>query len=197
MRTTLLLAAALLSAGCVTLPGQEAATLEAAADPAALVEPVVQELTGHATASPLARLAHIDPRTEALVAPVQREGFILDIQEVPQMLQIEIEWDGTARGSMAPMVNVPTSQDGQVVDYFGELSDSGLACMRLPVEELKADRISIMAHSQMAVNIDFVLRVTTVGGAATLLDAPHMEVERSDPVQGEALPCEPATDANA
>lgn len=194
MRFVLVLAAAALMAGCVSVPSAEedVAPQDAATVPAA--EPVVQEFEGHMTASALAPLAHQNSDMEMMVADVQREGFLLEVAEVPDVLQIDLEWTAlTPMAEMATMVNVPTSTDGTVLDFFSEWSGSGSVCIRIPVEDIQVGPLSVMAHSRNAADVDYVIRVTTIGGDVTLhADRGHMEVEREDGEARDALPCEDA-----
>lgn len=193
MRSVLLLisAAALLLAGCVT-PAAETVEPAAAELAAPAIEPLVQLFEGHITASALGRLAHEDARTEMMFADLQREGFLLEIGEVPQLLQIDLEWTSTSpTASMFSMVNIPTTTHGEVLDVLSERSATGAVCMRVPLDEVATGMISVMAHSIDAANVDYVIRVTSVGGAVTLhADRGHMEVEREAGDEREALPCE-------
>lgn len=192
MRIPLLILSSLLLAGCVT-PAVEDPPVDAAGTPITdVVTPVVQEFLGRMTASPLGPLAHQNADLELMIADVQREGFLLEIVTVPQILQLDLEWTSPSpAASMILMVNIPTSTDGKVVDVFSERSDTGALCMRLNPADLAAGPVSVMAHSSNAVALDYVVRITNIDGEVLLhADRGHMEVERADAEERDALPCE-------
>lgn len=192
MRPLLVLTLALLAAaasGCIRAPAEPLAQNDVTAAPAAdapLAEPQVLSWDGHITASPFGALAH-SRDTEAAAFPVQTEGFVLDVTEVPQSMEVGLDWPGP--GTAMVMVSTP-HVDGKGVEYFTGMAEAGAQCLAIPAEGLMTGAWSVMIHTDGAVNADYTFTVTTVGGAAAILAGePHSSAEAAETTEGEALPC--------
>lgn len=193
MRVPLALAlVAVAASGCIRAPAEalEPAPAETIAPPAALPEPVVATWTGRITASQLGMLAH-DRQTEPLVADVQREGFVFEVTEPPLDFRVDLAWPG-GDGMMLIMVSTP-HVGGKGQEYFTEMSSEAAQCLRIPAADIVPGKWQVMAHSSGVVATDFTFSVTTVGGAAAILEGePHSSAEAAETTEAEALPCDAA-----
>lgn len=184
-----LLAAAVAASGCIRAPAEPLQQTDATAPPAAggaMPEPQVLTWDGHITASPLGMLAH-SRDTEATAAPVQSEGFVLDVAEPPQVLEVRLAWPGP--GSALVMVSTP-HVDGKGEEYFTAMSEDAEQCLAIPPEGIIAGAWSVMIHTEGAVDADYTFSVTTVGGAASIREGePHSSAEPAETTEAEALPC--------
>lgn len=190
MRALLLLAVlAVAASGCIRAPAETLAPppADATAAPAMTAEPVVATWTGRITASQLGMLAH-SRDTEPLVADVQREGFVFEVTEPPALFEVGLEWSG--EGQMLIMVSTP-HVDGKGQEYFTEMSSEPQQCLRIPAADIVPGKWQVMAHSSGVVNADFTFSVTTIGGAAAILEGePHSSAEAAETTEAEELPCE-------
>lgn len=145
------------------------------------------EWAGAILGSPAGMLAH-HAVTESHVAPLQREGFVFEIVEVPQDLRVELAWPGP--GTAITMVSAPRDGADPGGAYFTEWAGEGAQCVRIPAEALETGKWQVMIHTQNAVAADFVFTVATLGGKGAILNGPHTPAESATTQERDALPCD-------
>lgn len=191
MRTITLLAliAGMTLSGCIGLGEDEEIDPSVVDTPA--LEPQVLTWDGMVLLSPLGALAHTR-ETEPHVAPIQSEGFVLEITEVPGELVAELTWDPQPQARALIMVSSPRDEEDRGLEYFTEMNAEGRACLVVPPEDLVPGKWQVMAHTANAVDMPITFTLTLVGGAASILDEPHSSAEAGQTTEGETLPCEDA-----
>lgn len=184
-----LLALAVLAAavsGCIS----QSQPLDApASDALATLKPVLATWDGRITASQLGMLAH-NRDTEMQARDIQREGFVFEVTDVPQVMEVELAWQG--EGNLLSMVSSP-SVDGKGVEYFSDFATESPICIRIPTEGIMTGKWQVMAHSQETRDLDFTFTVKTIGGAGSILQGePHSSAEATETTEGKSEPCEAA-----
>ncbi|HEV8358839.1 MAG TPA: hypothetical protein VGR28_00135 [Candidatus Thermoplasmatota archaeon] len=183
----LLLAVSALFAGCINQAQPQPLPTDApAATPVAAPEPVTATWNGRVLLSPLGMLAH-NRDTEPLVAPIQAEGFVFEITEVPQSMMVELHWPGP--GTALIMVSTP-HVEGKGFEYFTEMSSEAHQCLMIPPAELEPGLWQVMVHTDGSALAAFDFDVTTVGGVAAILQGePHSSAEAAETQERDELPC--------
>lgn len=169
----LLLAIPLIVAGCVTPPVDEAAAPNAAtASEALAIEPVVLDWKGHVSLSELGMFMHRRP-TEDVFWPIHQEGFLLDVQELPQAMEVAVEWTNLPDGARQMIMLHSHKAEGTnaYVEHVTEFDEAAPKCLRVPAADLAAGHWQVMIHQDGATNADFTLKVITVGGKAVVDDS--------------------------
>ena len=120
--------------------------------------------------------AHFVP-SEEVTAPLWRSGFILDITEVPQDLQLRLDWTAAPGTRMLLMAHAPHDhhrpEEKGWSEYTTEFSDQSPLCIRIPPEDLLPGYWYVMTHSQVSADVAFTITATTLGGAVEILPGPH------------------------
>jgi hypothetical protein len=120
--------------------------------------------------------AHFMP-SEEVTGPVWKSGFVLDVTEVPQDLQLRLDWTAAPGTAMLLMAHAPhddhRAEEKGWSEYTTEFSEASPLCIRIPPEDLLAGYWYVMVHSRTSADLTFTITATTLGGAATILDGPH------------------------
>lgn len=177
-----LLASALVLAGCVTPPAavSDPAPQTTDAAPEAPV-PTVLEWTGHISVSEIGLFMHTRP-TEDVFWPIHQEGFLLDVQELPQVMEVALEWASVPDGARHMIMLHSHKAEGTnaYVEHITEFDDTAPKCLRVPTEDLATGHWQIMIHQDGATNSDYTLKVLTVGGKAVVDDSELHGHKRED-----------------
>lgn len=127
--------------------------------------------------------AHFQP-SESITEPLWKAGFILDVTEAPQDLQIRLDWTAAPGTSMLLMAHAPhgdhRAEEKGWSEYTTEFSDASPLCIRIPSEDLLEGYWYVMIHSRTSANVDFTITATTLGGTAEILDGPHGHDSNAD-----------------
>jgi hypothetical protein len=110
--------------------------------------------------------------TNAATSGIWSPSFHYGVQQVPQALEIRLDWTAAA-GQIEFMVVLPgngTNDEAMVETGF---ADHGPLCARLPTDHLVPGTYSVMAHSQYAVDARLLFSVLSLGGNGRLVDEPH------------------------
>ena len=161
-------------AGCLAAPQAEPAEEQppGAVAPASadLGEPYVLTWTGQVLAGgPLGGFSHMRPY-EDVVWPVQQVGFLLDLPEVPQAVEVELAWEG---GGQWLIMLHSHKADGTntYVEHITEFSDQQPQCLRVPTEDLTAGHWQVMVHTDDEPrNAGFTLTVRTWGVEGSVVE---------------------------
>jgi len=159
---------ALAFAGCLA---PEEAPVEAASTSAApavdLPAPETLEWSGHVLSSELDGPSHFRP-TEDAIWSIQQEGVLVNFAPVPQALEVALEWTGG--GELMIMLHSHKEHGTNVyVEHITEMDDVNPKCLRVPTEDLTEGEWQVMIHSNKARDVDFTLKVATVGSTPTLV----------------------------
>lgn len=177
---------ALALAGCVS-PVADAPVDPAAASAPVAAEPVVLEWSGRILASQLGMLVHMEP-SEQLLAPVQAEGFGMEILAVPQEFKVELAWDGPGSPELSIMVDVPLKEGAG--SFATPMSGEKSLCMLVPVADLVAGKLAVMTHSRSAMDVEYTFTVTLSGGDGKILDGGHTAAEPGEAEHEPGLACD-------
>ena len=172
MRLIVLTAIALLAAGCVNAPTDdavEAASADAGAtDDAALPAPTLTEWSGFIVASELEDGTHIRPMEDAMW-PLMQEGILFSIDEVPQAMEVNLRWEGP--GEIMIMLHSHKAHGTNAyVEHVSEMDDVNPKCIRVPAEDLTDGVWQVMIHSSGASQTTFTLGVALYGGAGHVVE---------------------------
>lgn len=118
--------------------------------------------------------------TAGVVDPIWRSGVTLDLNEIPQDVQLSLDWNGT--GLVEIMMYPPNSMNAsdQLPSYESGYTSVHHSCMRVPPEDLMAGHWDVMVHSYYGAQIAFRLTATTRGGNVTFLSGPHAPPRGAD-----------------
>lgn len=184
-------------AGCA---GQEDPTTDAATPPAdgkGTVDPQIIEWEGYILHSALDGAAHMkDPET--VVFPVQQAGFLVEIDEAPQAIEVMVSWDNAdAEFRLHPHYTAKYDDElGGETLYYGYLSDMfdvSPGCVRIPQADMAAGTWPMMIHpASGTTDTAYTITVGVVGATGVILDERHGH--RSDgpsPVEDHGVePCQ-------
>lgn len=173
----------LLLAGCL---GAEDVRVTSAGstDPQASEPPLdasTFEWTGHIRVGALYEApAHFQP-SERYVTPLWKAGFVLDVVEPPERLEVRLDWTSTGPSELMLMIHAPhhASRDGERgwSEYTNPPDDGwaaeGPLCMQVPPADLVAGPWYPMAHAKYGADIQLDVTVATVGGEVSIPDAYH------------------------
>ncbi len=176
--------ALLLVAGCIGIgdasdidEGSTEEPLTATQDEATEVEPFLMELDGYVLVGYLDIFMHLHP-TETLLYDVQPSGWSFEVDEVPEAIEMRVDWDTDADFRLHPHFVVDHDESpGGSTEYYGYFSpwfDESPGCVRIPAEDMAAGTWQAMIHpSGTAVDTPFTVTVGIVGAQAELLDEIH------------------------
>lgn len=174
MRTLLVLVPlALALAGCIA-PTPESSTDAAAAGDSTEMpagEPAVVDWSGVVFDSETEVLSHQQPSEQA-IWPIQQEGFLLHVAEVPQAMEVSLDWEGA--GEMMIMLHSHKADGTNTyVEHITDMDDANPKCLRVPAADLAEGHWQIMVHSRGMTQVPFNLHVATWGGEAALDDSEY------------------------
>lgn len=176
----LLLASTALS-GCLGEEGSPTTDVPAAPEPEAAV-PHIIEWNGHITHSALDMFAHMkDP--EKIVWPVQQAGFLVEIDEMPEAIEVMVSWEGNAGFYLHPHYTAESDPaiggDTLYYGYFSELFTSSPGCIRIPQADMAAGEWPMMIHPQRGtMDVDYTITVGILGAEGKV--PPDMHGHRTD-----------------
>jgi hypothetical protein len=205
VRPLLLLAVlTLATAGCLATPEAveepALATLPGAAAVEDLGEPFVLDWTGHILTGQFRGFAH-GRITEDAMWPVQQEGFLLDLHEVPKAMEVSLDWEG--EGEFLIMLHSHKAEGTNTyVEHITDMSAEKPKCLRVPTEDLTEGHWQVMVHTgQDTTNVDYTLTVTTWGVETSVVEDErhgHWPQDGGFEVdEHEILPCEGMPEAAA
>ncbi|MGQ0534866.1 MAG: hypothetical protein ACT4PT_02205 [Methanobacteriota archaeon] len=209
LHLSLVIVSALIVAGCVTPASEEpvatAAEGDAAATAAAVTglaaAPTVLAWEGYMAAGALFEAPAHFKETEALVSPIWKSGFNLHVEELPSVIEIQLDWTAASPSQVMMMAHVPN--DAENTRYWVEYEyphqhatapmwpTEGPLCMRITTDELAPGHWHIMAHSRYGSDIKLAFAVTTVGGVVSIPEGAHGHVVDAEEVQQIAMAVEP------
>lgn len=146
--------------------------------------------------------AHLMP-FEQYVAPVWRTGFVVEILEAPDILEVRLDWTSAGPIQIMMMTHAPhgaerpeepgwseySTQDG-TLDY----ASASPLCMRLPAKDLAEDLAHVkehggqphwypMAHSLVGLDVGLRFTVSSVGGTLQIPDTFHGHTTNAEALQ--------------
>lgn len=157
------------------------ATPAAAADASTAREETIFTWDGYAKAGGANEvLAHLSD-TEALVEPVWRTGFNLQVEEVPESVEIRVDWSSGTPSEVMFMAHVPydAARPHEWIEFEthhqqdARWATEGPLCMRIPTAEVAPGPWHVMAHSRYGLDIAIAFTITMIGGAASIPEGTH------------------------
>jgi len=106
--------------------------------------------------------------TGAATGGVWSPSFHYEVVQVPQELEIRLDWSATA-AQIEFMVTLP---EGDAI-YETDFVDHGPLCARIPADKLVPGTYAIMAHSRYAVDAKLMFSVSSMGGETQIIDHAH------------------------
>ncbi|HEV8360373.1 MAG TPA: hypothetical protein VGR28_07975 [Candidatus Thermoplasmatota archaeon] len=196
-------------AGCLAPAAPLESTAPAAASlPTDALAPVELTWEGYMVAGAASEIPAHFSATETAVAPLWKSGFNLMVEEVPQVVEIMVDWTAASPTQLMFMAHVPhdeaTPRDWWEYEYpSGHMTAplwpaEGPLCMRIPSDEVAPGHWHIMSHSRYGADIRVTFTITTVGGVVSIPDGEHGHALDAEEVQQIAevvktsdwLPCE-------
>jgi len=181
MRTLgILLVSIALLAGCTTPPAtpNEAAAIDTSSVSES-VEPFLLKLEGNVIVGVLDRRNHDQPG-EQVIFPVQKAGWNIQIDEVPQAIEVRVDWEGDGAFTLHP--HWYKGEEGGRTKYYGYHSQqftSGTGCIRLPEADMTTGVWPMMIHPGMqTMNAEFTITVGIIGADASV--RPELHGHRAD-----------------
>lgn len=157
-------------------------------------EPLRQVFEGHLLVGAAFELpAHFTP-TDELVRPIWSTGFVVEITEAPEILEIRVDWTTSGPTDLMLMAHGPHGAERPEEKGWSEYTTHeasepvfatvGPLCMRIPAADVEQDLVSAaehgshpywypMVHSHVGADVDLTFTVTSVGGAVAIPDAVH------------------------
>ncbi len=181
MRTLgILLVLAALLAGCTApaAPASEDAAIEAESI-GATAEPFLLELKGNVIVGPLDYQNHDQPG-EQFIFPYQKAGWNVQIDEVPQAIEVRVDWEGDGEFALHPhWLKGDEAGRTKYYGYHSEQFTSGTGCIRLPDEDMTTGVWPMMIHpGPQTVDIEFTITVGILGADASV--RPELHGHRAD-----------------
>lgn len=181
-------------AGC-TAPAAPKVEAPAAPVDAGIPAATVTLWRGHIIDSLLDTPSHIQP-SEGILFPMQQEGFLFDIKEIPTVLQVALEWKGA--GKLMIMLHSHKDHGSNVYDeHITPLDGENPKCLEVPTEDLSLGEWQIMVHSEGARQLDYTLAVRMAGGeGAVVADKMHghnLQDGAFEVSEKKILPCQTLT----
>lgn len=177
MRTLgILLVLVALLAGCAApaAPASDDASIEAESVMPA-VEPFLLELKGHTVTGVIDQPNHAQP-FETVIFNVQQAGWNVKIDEVPQAIEVRVDWKGEGAFTLHPHFYKGDDASGQTI-YYGYHSQqftTGTGCIRLTDADMAAGVWPMMVHpSAETQNMPFTITVGILGAEGVLMDDLH------------------------
>lgn len=137
------------------------------------------ELKGNVIAGVLDLRNHDQPG-EQVIFPFQKAGWNLQIDEVPQAIEVRVDWEGDGAFMLHP--HWLKGDEGGRTKYYGYHSDqftSGTGCIRLPDEDMATGVWPMMVHPAFqTVNTEFTITVGILGAEASV--RPELHGHRAD-----------------
>lgn len=142
---------------------------------------------------------HMRPSAD-LTEGLWRPGFVLEIVEAPDVLEVTLNWTSDGPANLYMVVHAPVAAQRSNESGFPQYNthamrdmlqgqggaDSGPLCMSIPHADVLDDMAHVengtagahaywyvMAHSHAGLNVDIQFTVTTVGGAVSIPDVAH------------------------
>lgn len=179
MRWTATCALALLLAGLAGCADEAPGLGEEAAadDGAAPVEPHLIEWHGHIVHSRLDFLAHTkDPET--VLFPLQQAGFLVEVHDVPEAIEVMVSWNGDAGFRLHPHYKAEDDPglggDTLYYGYLSDMFDQSPGCIRVPAEDMAAGVWPMMIHPRDGtMGVDYTITVGIVGAEGHVMDERH------------------------
>lgn len=182
---TFLMLAALAATALAGCTGDGATTDDAdpaqTGDQAALAPaaPVLHELnwTGYAMVGAAYDVpAHWSP-PEEIVAPIWKEGFMLEVTDELQALEFHMEWGGMPGTQVMLMAHSPHDGAEDMTEYRTEFSADPVHCFRIPADDLPGRSIGHwqpMFHVLAGADVTVTVTVRAIGGGnVTIPDMMH------------------------
>lgn len=155
------------------------------------------EWEGYILHSALDPFAHMkDPET--VIYPVQQAGFLVEIDEPPEAIEVMVSWDDADAGfRLHPHYTAKYDRalGGETLyyGYLSEMFDASPGCVRIPVADMAAGTWPMMIHpASGTTDVDYTITVGIVGAAGVVLEERHGH--RSDgpaPVEDHGVePCQ-------
>lgn len=141
------------------------------------------EWQGHVVLGPVDWFMHMQP-TEPLLYDIQPAGFSMGIDDVPQAIEVRLEWEGAGAFHLHPHYVVEHDADtGGDTHYYGYWSDrltESPACIRIPDADMAAGQWQMMIHpaDNTMRDVDFTITVGVLGAEGRVL--PEMHGHRAD-----------------
>jgi hypothetical protein len=160
----------LVLAGCAA-PGGKGAAGDVGNSGTVLGEalaPQVIDWTGHVLASEVDNSTHFRPTEDALW-PAYQSGFLFEVDELPQAMEVALDWEGSGR----LMIMLHSHKDhgtNVYVEHVSKKDYENPKCVRVPTVDLAHGTWQVMVHSDEAMQTDFTLRVGLVGGAGHVIE---------------------------
>lgn len=200
-------------AGCIKSSSDAVSTAGETDTSAAALPPVLpQVLTwkGYMVAGAASEAPAHFRATETAVAPLWKSGFNLHVHELPDVVEIMVDWTSASPSQLMFMAHVSADERNprDWVEYeFPKDAMSqpmwptdGPLCMRIPTNNVAPGHWHIMSHSRYGRDIQLTFTITTVGGHVEIptglhghdLDAEeaYQIVELGSAPQREWQPCE-------
>ncbi len=142
-----------------------------------VAEPQIIEWDGYTTHAVFDPLAHMkDPET--VLWPIQQAGFLVEIADVPEAIEVMVSWEGDAGYMLHPHYTAENDEalggDTLYYGYPSEMFTTSPGCIRLPAEDMAAGMWPMMVHPQSGtMNHAFTITVGILGAEGVVLDDMH------------------------
>lgn len=181
MRTLgILLVSIALLAGCTApaSPASDDGVMETETKSAS-AEPFTIKLLGNVIVGVLDVQNHDQP-AEGAIFPFQKAGWNLQIDEVPEAIEVRVDWEGDGQFMLHP--HWLKGDEGGRTKYYGYHSEqftSGTGCIRLPEADMTTGVWPMMIHPGFqTVDTEFTITVGIIGAEASV--RPELHGHRAD-----------------
>lgn len=180
MRSFALLSLSLTAlAGCTAPAPTPSETTDFVDASVTIPAPFLVKLQGNVVFGVLDVQNHDQP-TEQAIFPFQKAGWNLQIDDVPQAIEVRVDWTGDGEFMLHP--HWLKGDEAGRTKYYGYHSptyDTGTGCIRLPEEDLTTGVWPMMVHPGFqTTNTAFTITVGIVGADATV--RPELHGHRAD-----------------
>jgi hypothetical protein len=146
---------------------------------ASSAEPFLLRLEGNVVVGALDIQNHDQP-AEQVIFPFQKAGWNIQIDEVPQAIEVRVDWEGDGVFHLHP--HWYKGEEGGRTKYYGYFSQEftdGTGCIRIPEADLTTGVWPMMVHPGFqTVNTEFTITVGILGTDASV--RPELHGHRAD-----------------